>query len=75
MMNLLHRFLRSRGHITIDGQDLRQVTMDSWYRQIGWFHGRRSYSAGRFSTISLRGRRPSEEVVAASRAPMLTTSS
>jgi subfamily B ATP-binding cassette protein MsbA len=35
MMNLLHRFYDpTEGHITIDGQDLRQVTMDSWYRQI-----------------------------------------
>jgi subfamily B ATP-binding cassette protein MsbA len=34
-MNLLHRFYDpTEGHITIDGQDLRQVTMDSWYRQI-----------------------------------------
>jgi subfamily B ATP-binding cassette protein MsbA len=35
MMNLLHRFYDpTEGHITIDGHDLRQVTMDSWYRQI-----------------------------------------
>ncbi len=35
VMNLLHRFYDpTEGHITIDGQDLRQVTMDSWYRQI-----------------------------------------
>jgi len=35
VMNLLHRFYDpNEGHITIDGQDLRQVTMDSWYRQI-----------------------------------------
>jgi subfamily B ATP-binding cassette protein MsbA len=35
VMNLLHRFYDpTDGHITIDGQDLRQVTMDSWYRQI-----------------------------------------
>ena len=35
VMNLLHRFYDpTEGSITIDGQDLRQVTMDSWYRQI-----------------------------------------
>ena len=35
VMNLLHRFYDpTGGHITIDGQDLRQVTIDSWYRQI-----------------------------------------
>jgi len=35
VMNLLHRFYDpTEGHITIDGHDLRQVTMDSWYRQI-----------------------------------------
>jgi ATP-binding cassette, subfamily B, bacterial MsbA len=34
-MNLLHRFYDpTEGTITIDGQDLRHVTMDSWYRQI-----------------------------------------
>ena len=34
-MNLLHRFYDpTNGYITIDGQDLRHVTMDSWYRQI-----------------------------------------
>lgn len=35
VMNLIHRFYDpTEGYITIDGQDLRQVTMDSWYRQI-----------------------------------------
>jgi subfamily B ATP-binding cassette protein MsbA len=35
VMNLLHRFYDpTAGHITIDGEDLRHVTMDSWYRQI-----------------------------------------
>jgi subfamily B ATP-binding cassette protein MsbA len=35
VMNLLHRFYDpTEGRITIDGQDLRQVTMESWYRQI-----------------------------------------
>lgn len=36
MMNLLHRFYDpTDGRITVDGVDLRQVTLDSWYRQIG----------------------------------------
>jgi subfamily B ATP-binding cassette protein MsbA len=35
MMNLIHRFYDpTEGRITIDGMDLRQVTVDSWYRQI-----------------------------------------
>jgi subfamily B ATP-binding cassette protein MsbA len=35
MVNLLHRFYDpSEGRITVDGFDLRQVTLDSWYRQI-----------------------------------------
>ena len=35
VMNVLHRFYDpAEGHIIIDGQDLRQVTLDSWYRQI-----------------------------------------
>jgi subfamily B ATP-binding cassette protein MsbA len=35
MMNLIHRFYDpTEGRITIDGMDLRQVTLDSWYRQI-----------------------------------------
>ena len=35
VMNLLHRFYDpTEGHISIDGHDLRHVTMDSWYRQI-----------------------------------------
>jgi ATP-binding cassette, subfamily B, bacterial MsbA len=35
MMNLIHRFYDpTEGRITIDGQDLRQVTLESWYRQI-----------------------------------------
>ena len=34
-MNLLHRFYDPiDGRITVDGMDLRQVTLDSWYRQI-----------------------------------------
>ena len=35
VMNLLHRFYDpTEGRITVDGIDLRQVTLDSWYRQI-----------------------------------------
>ena len=35
VMNLLHRFYDpTEGRITVDGTDLRQVTLDSWYRQI-----------------------------------------
>lgn len=35
VINLLHRFYDpTEGCITIDGRDLRDVTLDSWYRQI-----------------------------------------
>src|SRR5262245_26126628 len=35
IMNLLHRFYDpTDGHITVDGRDLRQVTLESWFRQI-----------------------------------------
>jgi subfamily B ATP-binding cassette protein MsbA len=35
MVNLLHRFYDpTEGRIAVDGMDLRQVTLDSWYRQI-----------------------------------------
>jgi ATP-binding cassette, subfamily B, bacterial MsbA len=35
MMNLLHRFYDpTDGRITVDGVDLRRVTLESWYRQI-----------------------------------------
>lgn len=35
VINLLHRFYDpTEGRITIDGNDLRHVTVDSWYRQI-----------------------------------------
>ena len=35
VINLLHRFYDpTAGRITIDGQDLRQVTLDSWYRHL-----------------------------------------
>jgi ATP-binding cassette, subfamily B, bacterial MsbA len=35
VINLLHRFYDpTEGRITVDGQDLRHVTMESWYRQV-----------------------------------------
>jgi subfamily B ATP-binding cassette protein MsbA len=35
VINLLHRFYDpTEGRITIDGKDLRHVTIESWYRQI-----------------------------------------
>jgi subfamily B ATP-binding cassette protein MsbA len=35
IMNLLHRFYDpASGSITVDGMDLRHVTLESWYRQI-----------------------------------------
>jgi subfamily B ATP-binding cassette protein MsbA len=35
VINLIHRFYDpTSGNITVDGQDLRQVTLESWYRQI-----------------------------------------
>lgn len=35
VINLLHRFYDpTEGRITVDGQDLRYVTMESWYRQV-----------------------------------------
>lgn len=35
VINLLHRFYDpSGGTITVDGHDLRQVRLDSWYRQV-----------------------------------------
>lgn len=35
VMNLIHRFYDpTEGRVTIDGQDLRLVTLESWYRQI-----------------------------------------
>lgn len=35
VINLLHRFYDpTAGRITIDGQDLRQVTLDSWYQHL-----------------------------------------
>jgi subfamily B ATP-binding cassette protein MsbA len=35
MINLLHRFYDpTEGSISVDGQDLRAVTLESWYRQV-----------------------------------------
>lgn len=35
VINLLHRFYDpAEGRITVDGHDLKQVTVDSWYRQV-----------------------------------------
>ncbi|MBI3355542.1 MAG: ABC transporter ATP-binding protein [Nitrospirae bacterium] len=35
VVNLLHRFYDpTEGRLTIDGHDLRQVTVESWYRQV-----------------------------------------
>jgi subfamily B ATP-binding cassette protein MsbA len=35
VINLLHRFYDpTEGRITVDGQDLRHVTMESWYRHV-----------------------------------------
>jgi subfamily B ATP-binding cassette protein MsbA len=36
IINLLHRFYDPiKGRILVDGQDLRQITLESWYRQVG----------------------------------------
>ena len=35
VINLLHRFYDPvKGRITVDGHDLKEVTVDSWYRQV-----------------------------------------
>ena len=71
VMNLLHRFYDpTEGHITIDGQDLRQVTMDSWYRQIALVPQETILFGGTILD-NIRygdGKATQEEVVAASRA-------
>jgi subfamily B ATP-binding cassette protein MsbA len=71
VMNLLHRFYDpTEGHITIDGQDLRQVTMDSWYRQIALVPQETILFGGTIlDNIRYGDEKAShEEVVAASRA-------
>jgi subfamily B ATP-binding cassette protein MsbA len=70
-INLLHRFYDpTEGHITIDGQDLRQVTMDSWYRQIALVPQETILFGGTILDNIRYGNREAteEEVVAASRA-------
>ena len=71
VMNLLHRFYDpTEGHITIDGQDLRQVTMDSWYRQIALVPQETILFGGTILDNIRYGNREAtdEEVAAASRA-------
>jgi subfamily B ATP-binding cassette protein MsbA len=70
-MNLLHRFYDpTEGTITIDGQDLRHVTMDSWYRQIALVPQETILFGGTILDNIRYGNEKAtqEEVVAASRA-------
>src|SRR5262245_48565771 len=71
VMNLLHRFYDpTAGHITIDGHDLRQVTLDSWYRQVGLVSQETILFGGTiFDNIRYGDEKASEDIVmAASRA-------
>ncbi|HKP00485.1 MAG TPA: ABC transporter ATP-binding protein [Nitrospiraceae bacterium] len=71
VMNLLHRFYDpTEGRITIDGHDLREVTTDSWYRQIGLVPQDTVLFGGTiFDNISYGDEKASHDiVVAASRA-------
>ena len=71
VMNLLHRFYDpTEGRITIDGRDLRHVTMDSWYRQIALVPQETILFGGTILDNIRYGNREAteEEVVAASRA-------
>jgi subfamily B ATP-binding cassette protein MsbA len=71
VINLLHRFYDpTEGHITIDGQDLRQVTMDSWYQQIALVPQETILFGGTILDNIRYGAREAteEEVVEASRA-------
>ena len=71
MINLLHRFYDpTEGHITIDGQDLRQITMNSWYRQIALVPQETILFGGTILDNIRYGNREAteEEVMAASRA-------
>jgi ATP-binding cassette, subfamily B, bacterial MsbA len=71
VMNLLHRFYDpTEGYITIDGQDLRHVTMDSWYRQIALVPQETILFGGTILDNIRYGdeKATQEEVVAASRA-------
>jgi ATP-binding cassette, subfamily B, bacterial MsbA len=70
VMNLLHRFYDpTEGHISVDGQDLHQVTMDSWYRQIALVPQETILFGGTILDNIRYGDREAtqEEVVAASR--------
>jgi subfamily B ATP-binding cassette protein MsbA len=70
-MNLLHRFYDpTEGHITIDGQDLRQITMESWYRHIALVPQETILFGGTILDNIRYGNRAAteEEVAAASRA-------
>ncbi len=71
VMNLLHRFYDpTEGVITIDGRDLRHVTMDSWYRQIALVPQETILFGGTILDNIRYGNEKAtqEEVVAASRA-------
>jgi ATP-binding cassette, subfamily B, bacterial MsbA len=71
VMNLLHRFYDpTEGTITIDGQDLRHVTMESWYRQIALVPQETILFGGTILDNIRYGNEKAtqEEVVAASRA-------
>jgi ATP-binding cassette, subfamily B, bacterial MsbA len=71
VMNLLHRFYDpTEGHITIDGHDLRHVTMDSWYRQIALVPQETILFGGTILDNIRYGdeKASQEEVIAASRA-------
>ena len=71
VMNLLHRFYDpTEGHITIDGHELRHVTMDSWYRQIALVPQETILFGGTILDNIRYGdeKASQEEVVAASRA-------
>ncbi|HEX9156356.1 MAG TPA: ABC transporter ATP-binding protein [Nitrospira sp.] len=70
-MNLIHRFYDpTEGRITIDGQDLRQVALESWYRQIALVPQETILFGGTIlDNIRYGNREASEEMVeAASRA-------
>ncbi len=71
VMNLLHRFYDpTEGRITIDGQDLRQVIMESWYRQIALVPQETILFGGTILDNIRYGNREAteEDVMAASRA-------
>lgn len=71
VMNLLHRFYDpTEGFITIDGHDLRHVTMESWYRQIALVPQETILFGGTILDNIRYGdeKAAQEEVVAASRA-------